>query len=287
MTTSPVAYFNGEFMFLDAVHISPLDRGFLFADGVYEVVPAYNGQLFRLEPHVQRLRRSLEAIHLAVEHDWAQVMTDLVARNAGGEQYVYLQVTRGAPAVRDHGFPAEPVPATVFAMAKPLKQPSEKVLNEGLSAITVPDIRWQFCHIKSVALLANVLARQQAIAEGADDAIMIRDGVLTEASAGNFYLVRDGEIYTPPADWRILHGITRSVVLELARANGIPCHEVELPVVRLASADEVWISSSTKDVLPITRVDGRPVGSGQPGPVWQRLWSLFQNHKREVCGSAW
>lgn len=285
--TTPIAYFNGDFMPLDAVHISPLDRGFLFADGVYEVVPAYNGQLFRLEPHIQRLKRSLEAIHLAVEHDWAAVMTELVHRNAGGEQYVYLQVTRGAPSIRDHGFPAESVPPTIFAMAKPLKQPSPTVLNEGLSAITVPDSRWQFCHIKSVALLANVLARQQAIAEGADDVIMIRDGVLTEASAGNFYLVRDGEIYTPPADWRILHGITRNVVLELARDHGIPCHEIELPAVRLACADEVWLSSSTKDVLPITQVDGRPVGSGRPGPVWQRMWSLFQGHKQEVCGKAW
>ncbi len=285
--THSIAYFNGEFLPLDAVHLSPLDRGFLFADGVYEVVPAYNGQLFRLEPHVQRLRRSLEAIKLAVEHDWAAIMTELVERNGGGEQYVYLQVTRGAPSGRDHGFPVEPVSPTVFAMAKPLKPPTETVLNQGLRAITVPDNRWSLCHIKSVALLANVLARQQAIAEGAEDAIMIRDGMLTETSAGNVYLIRDGALYTPPADWRILHGITRSVILELAQAAGLPCHEVELPAVRLSSADEIWLSSSTKDVLPITRVDGRPVGSGQPGPVWQQMWTLFQAHKREVCGSAW
>lgn len=285
--SAAIAYLNGVFMPLEEARVSPLDRGFLFADGVYEVVPAYNGTLFRLDPHVQRLERSLDEIRLEVSEDWSGILNELVERNGGGELYVYLQVTRGAPTVRDHAFPSEPVQPTVFAMAKPLKQPAERMLREGMTAITAPDIRWQFCHVKSVALLANVLARQQAVTEGADDVIMIRDGQLTETSAGNLYLVRDGAIHTPPADHRILHGITRSVVLELARVNGIPCHETPLPAAWLAAADEVWHSSSTKDVMPLTNIDGRPVGEGRPGPIWQRMWSLFQDHKREVCGGAW
>ncbi len=282
-TNQLIAYLDGVFQPLDEVRISPLDRGFLFADGVYEVIPVYNGRPFRLHEHLERLHNSLTEIRLEHQQDWASLVNELVARNGGGELSVYLQVTRGAPAVRDHAFPTDGEP-TVFAMARPLKAPEPRALEQGLSAISVADNRWGSCHIKSVALLANVLARQQAVEQGADDAILVRDGQLTETSAGNLYLVHEGTILTPRADRRILHGITRLVVLELAAAHGIPCRETDLPAVMLTRAEEIWASSSTKEVLPVTRIDGRPVGDGKPGPVWQRMWSLYQAHKREVCG---
>jgi D-alanine transaminase len=286
ISNQPIGYLDGVFQPLDEIRISPLDRGFLFADGVYEVVPVYNGHPFRLQAHLDRLTNSLAEIRLDHRQDWPALFEELIARNGGGDLSVYLQVTRGAPVVRDHAFPQSTEP-TVFAMARPLKAPDPRALQEGLSLASVPDIRWGNCHIKSVALLANVLARQQAVEQGADDAILIRDGQLTETSAGNLYLISDGAILTPRADRRILHGITRGVVLELARAAGIPCRETDLPAAALNRAEEVWTSSSTKEVLPVTRIDGRPVGDGRPGPVWQRIRALFQEHKREVCGGSW
>lgn len=285
-SNQPIGYLDGVFQPLDAIRISPLDRGFLFADGVYEVVPVYNGHPFRLQAHLDRLANSLAEIRLDHHQDWPGLFEALIARNGGGDLSVYLQVTRGAPTVRDHAFPASVEP-TVFAMARPLKAPDPRALREGLSMACVPDNRWGSCHIKSVALLANVLARQQAVELGADDAILSRDGQLTETSAGNLYLVRDGVMLTPRADRRILHGITRSVLLELARDAGIPCRETDLSTAELARAEEVWTSSSTKEVLPVTRIDGRPVGSGEPGPLWERMWALLQAHKREVCGASW
>lgn len=275
----PVAYLNGSFQPLNEVHISPLDRGFLFADGVYEVVPAYGGRLFRLPQHLDRLRNSLDAIRLAVDRDWAGILEELVARNGGGDLAVYLQVTRGAPGRRDHAFPAATEP-TVFAMAGPLKTPDQHSLQDGLNVITVPDQRWHACHIKSVALLANVLARQQAVELDADDAILIRDGVVTETTAGNLFVVVDGVIHTAPKDHRILPGITRDLLLELAAMHDIRYREQNVAAALLARADEVWTSSSTKEVLAITRIDGRPVGSGRPGQLWRRMWQLLQDYKR-------
>ncbi|MFO1350682.1 MAG: aminotransferase class IV, partial [Gammaproteobacteria bacterium] len=214
---SAIAYWNGAYLPLDQVSVSPLDRGFLFADGVYEVVAVYNGRLFRAAEHLQRLANSLAGIELeARDHDWPALLACIVERNGGGDLSVYLQVTRGAPAVRDHGFPSELTPPTVFAMAKPLKPLSDAVLRAGLTAITMPDIRWGACHLKTIALLPNVLARQRALAQGAADAILVRDGYITETSAGNVFLVRDGTLYTPRKDHRILPGITRDVILELA-----------------------------------------------------------------------
>ena len=276
-----IACLDDRFLPLDQVRISPLDRGFLFADGVYEVVPVYDGRLFRLQPHLERLARSLDAIRLPSSRDWGALLRELVERNGGGDLSVYLQITRGASAVRDHAFPPPDTAPTVFAMARPLKAPDPWVLQEGLSAVSVPDIRWGACHVKSIALLPNVLARQAAVEQGADDAVLVRDGILTETSAGNLYLVRAGVIRTPRPDHRILHGITRGVVLELAAMAGIPCREEDIPAAALAEAEEIWTSSSTKELLPVTRIDGRAVGTGRPGPLWQRLWQAFQAFKRE------
>lgn len=278
-----IAYLNGEFTPLDQVVISPMDRGFLFADGVYEVIPAYNGRLFRLAEHLTRLDNGLKAIALddAMDReDWNRLLVELVERNGGGDLAVYLQVTRGAPPLRDHGFPGPDHPPTVFAMVSSFQS---KTWRDGLSVVTLEDIRWKSCHIKSVALLANVLARQQAVDRGADDAILVRDGMLTEGSASNLFLVHKGTLLTPLKDRRILPGITRDLVLELAAADGIPHREQDLPVETLDGADEVWLTSSTKEIMPITRVDGRAVGDGRIGPLWRRMTVLYRDYRQRVC----
>ena len=283
-TPTATAYFNGEFLPLNEVHISPLDRGFLFADGIYEVIPVYNGRFLRLDEHLNRLDNGLNALRIDANlsrNDWVHLLQQLVIRNGNGQLAVYLQVTRGAPSIRDHSFPQTETQTTVFAMANPLK--TNIKLRAGWSAVTLEDIRWGACHIKSVALLANVLARQQALDRGADDAILVRDGILTECAAGNVYVIRDGLIRTPVKDQRILPGITRDLLLELAAANDIPYREEDIPVAALKSADEVWVTSSTKEIVPFIRIDGRPVGQGEPGQIWRRMYALYQAYKNDVC----
>jgi D-alanine transaminase len=286
MPDHPVtAYFNGEFIPLAQVCISPLDRGFLFADSVYEVIPAYRGQLFRLTQHLERLGSSLREIDLESPHEnanWSDLLNQLVQLNGGGDLAVYLQVTRGAAPVRDHGFPPIPVPPTVFAMAHPLKPLPEEILRHGIAAVTQDDIRWGSCHIKSTALLANVLARQASVRRGAADAILVRDGHITEAAAANVFLVCDGVLLTPPKSPRILPGITRDLILELAVEHALAHAEQDLPVELLEHASEVWVTSSTREIVPITKVDGRPVGDGAPGPLWQRMRKLYEASKRRA-----
>ncbi len=278
------AFLNGQFMPLGDVRISPLDRGFLFGDGLYEVVPAYAGTLFHADEHVVRLERGLQFIKLELGcYDWRGLLRDMVARNGGGTLSVYVQVTRGPTDLRTHWFPEKPTP-TVFSMATPLRGPAAEALTNGVSTTVVPDIRWGACNIKALTLLPNVLARQAAIDAGTSDAILVRDGLLTETTAGNLFLVKDGELLTPIADNRILPGVTRTVLIDLARAGGITVREEDLPGERLDDADEVWLSSTTRDALPVTSIDGRPVGDGRPGPLWRRMWDAFQTHKREVCG---
>lgn len=281
-----LAYLNGRFLPLEQVSISPLDRGFLFADGVYEVIPVFNGRLFRLTEHLQRLHNSLDAIRLPVSlglEDWARLLEDLANRNGGGDLSLYLQVTRGASPIRDHPFPAASIHPTVFAMVSPLKPHPAAVYRDGLAAITLADIRWGACQIKSIALLANVLARQEAMDRGAADAILVRDGYLTEGTASNVFLVMAGVLLTPRRDQRILPGITRDLVLELAQRHGCPCREEDLPAAALESAEEVWFTSSTKEIVPVTTVDGRRIGTGAPGPAWRRMTDLYQAYKRAVC----
>lgn len=284
-----IAHLNGAFLPLAEVCISPLDRGFLFADGVYEVIPVYHGRLFRLAEHLQRLANSLAGIRLDAGLDrasWAALLEELVARNGDGDQAIYLQITRGVPTNRDHGFPAGNTRPTIFAMASPLKPVPATTLRQGIAAVTLPDIRWGACHIKSIALLANVLARQQALDQGVDDAILVRDGLLIEGSASNLFLVQGDVLLTPPKDQRILPGITRDLILELATTNGIAYREEDISSEALGMASEVWLTSSTKEILPVTRVNGRPVGTGVPGPCWRRLIALYQGYKHTVCPPA-
>jgi D-alanine transaminase len=284
-----IAYLNGQFMPLDEARISPLDRGFLFADGVYEVIPAYEGRLFRLDEHLRRLDSSLNAIELPnplSTAEWIAMFNRLIEQNGGGNIYIYLQITRGAAAKRDHAFPIPPVPATVFAMTGQIATPAADMpdTTPGVAVITLDDIRWSRCDIKSVALLANVLMRQQAVSEGAAEAILIRDGFATEGSASNFFIVRQGLIITPPKSHLILPGITRDLVVELAHRHGMAVAEREVTEAELKSADEIWLSSSTREVVPVTRLNGHPLGDGQPGPVWRTMARHYVDFKRSLCG---
>lgn len=278
----PLVYLNGAFLPPDQAKVSVFDRGFVFADGVYEVIPAYGGRPFRLPQHLARLDNSLAGIRLSnplAARDWQAIFTRLVEAGGSADQSVYLQVTRG-PAERDHAFPKQITP-TVFAYSQPLKYPEPAQLAAGVAAITVPDIRWLRCDIKAIALLPNVLMRQQATEQGAAEAILLRDGLMTEGSASNIFLVLKGTLITPPKGPFILPGITRDLALELARAHGLACEERAVTESELRNADELMLSSSTKELLPITRLDGKPVGSGKPGPLHARLHALYQDYIRD------
>ena len=282
----PIVYLNGQFLPQSQAQVSVLDRGFIYGDGIYEVIPAYHGKLFRLGEHLQRLQNSLDAIQLlnpmSVE-EWRQTLTDLLAKNTpnGEHQAIYLQITRGV-AKRDHAFPKDVRP-TVFAMANPLQPVDTSILENGVSVITMDDIRWQYCHIKSIALLANVLLRQQAAQAGAAEALLIRNGFVTEGAASNVFVVRKETIYTPPKGHQLLPGITRDLVVELAQQHNLACEEREIPAEWLDDADEIWLSSSMKDVLPVTHINGQVVGDGKPGPVWKKMLQLFQAYKESLA----
>jgi len=277
-------YINGEYLPADQPCISPLDRGFVFGDGIYEVIPVYNGHLFRLEEHLDRLDNSLASVSIqtSLSHqDWHELLTDLVKRNGSGNQSVYLQITRGV-AARDHAFPNDIRP-TIFAMSNPLKPVAAVIHEQGVSAITLEDIRWKYCHIKTIALLPNVMLRQQALEAGAVEAILVRDNEVTEGAASNLFIVRDGTIITPPKGPVLLPGITRDLVLELAQQAGIPWRETSISPEQLKTADEIWLTSSTKEILPVTQLDKQPVGSeptDKPGPLWQRMIAIYQDYKQ-------
>lgn len=277
MTDSPTVYLNGDFLPVDQARVSVLDRGFLFGDGVYEVIPIYAGRPFRVQQHLQRLDQSLAGIHLdnPLDHaGWLALFAELIARNGGGDLQLYLQVTRGAAPTRDHAFPREPQP-TVLVMSTPQEPPPAELQKQGIHAMSVEDIRWSWCHIKSINLLPNILLRRQAFEAGADEAVMVRDGEVTEGAASNIFALVDGEIRTPPKSHLLLPGVTRDLLLELCREAGLACAEGPLDLDQLRRADEVWISSSTRELVAITHLDGRPIGSGRPGPVWRRCLDLY------------
>ena len=278
-------YLNGAFMPIEEARISVLDRGFIFGDGVYEVIPVYSRKPFRLQEHLRRLQHSLDGIRLANPHgnaEWAELVGELVARNAGEDQYLYLHITRGA-ARRDHAFPKPPVAPTVFMMSNPLPAPPAGLLAGGIACITAPDNRWLRCDIKSIALLPNVLLRQMAVDAGCAETVLIRDNeFMTEGAASNIFAVKNGTLLAPPKDNLMLSGITYDVILELAAASGIPCEVRRVMKEEVFAADELLLTSSTKEVLAITRLDGKPVGDGKPGPMFARLHALYQDFKRDV-----
>ena len=273
-------YLNGKFLPLDEAKISVLDRGFIYGDGVYEVVPVYQRQPYRLRPHLIRLQHSLDGIRLANPHreaEWEAIIHKLIAMQPFDDQGVYLQVTRGA-AKRDHAFPPDAIP-TVFLMSNPLPVLSREQIEGGVAVVTAADERWLRCDLKTISLLGNVLARQFAVDRGAVETVMFRDGHLTEASASNVLIVKGGTIFAPPKDNLILPGITYDAALELARQGGLPFAIRPVTKEEALSADEMWLSSSTKEVLAVSTLDGRPFASGKPGPVYRRMYALFQESK--------
>lgn len=282
-----LAYFNGHYRPLAEVRISPLDRGFLFGDGVYEVIPAYAGRLFHLPAHLQRLQSSLDGIRLHNPHstdEWSVLLTELVQKNRGGDQALYLQVTRGADRSRDHGFP-QGVPPTVFAMCAPLAPLPAELLQHGAHAITLEDIRWRRCDIKTTALLGNVLLRQAAVDAHCNEAVLVRDGYATEGTASSLFIVQDGVILTPPKSQDLLPSITRDVILQLAHQQHMPYREARILAAQVRSAEEIWFASSTREVYAVTQLDGQAVGDGRPGALWRRMYDLFQQHKRQLAAA--
>jgi D-alanine transaminase len=285
----PVCHLNGEFLALRDARISPLDRGFLFADAVYEVMPVFAGRPFRFGPHFDRLAHSLAEIRLRDPHErdgWRALLAELIARNGGGDQYVYLQVSRGAEFGRNHA-PLPELAPTVFAFCAPLPKPPAGLLERGLACITAADLRWSRCDIKSVALLGNVLLRQLACDAGAQETILLRDGFLTDASASTVHVVRGGVLHTPPDSHWILPGTTRSVVEELATRIGLEWQATPVSEAELRAADEIWLSAATREVAPVTSLDGRAVGAGVPGPVFRRMRAAFDALKLELAAQPW
>jgi len=273
-------YLNGEYSRVSEAKVSVLDRGFIFGDGVYEVVPVYGRVPFRWAEHHARLQRSLGRLRIDDPMDaagWAALVAGLVERPPWDDQFVYLQVTRGV-AKREHAFPQGVVP-TVFGMSSPLPAVPRDQIEQGVTAITLPDERWLHCDIKSISLLGNVLAKQAAVEAGAMECVMFRDDRLTEGSSANIWVVRDGRVLAPPRDRLILEGIRYGLVQQLCEAEGVPFEVREVSRAEVASADELMLSSATKEVLPITRLDGRPIGTGAPGPVFRRLHAAYQRAK--------
>ncbi len=282
MDHNAIVYLNGDYLPLAKATISVLDRGFLFGDGVYEVIPIYGGRPFRLEQHLDRLQQSLAAVRIAnplAPTTWRAMLEELVTRNGGGDLSLYLQVSRGVGLNRDHAFPAGVRP-TLFAMTQPLQPPAPQLL-AGVTAITVEDLRWSRCDIKATSLLPNVLTRQAALDAGALEAIMLRAGEVTEGATSNLFTVHGGQIRTPPQSQLLLPGITRDLVVELCQRQGLPCAEAAISEADLRSADEIWLSSSTKELLPVVTLDGVPVGCGQPGVMWQLVIDLYRGYKEQ------
>jgi D-alanine transaminase len=273
-----IIYLNGEFVPLNEAKVSVMDRGFLFGDGVYEVIPVYGGRPFRLEEHLRRLKNSLQGIRMEsplTDAAWKEVFNRLI--DGKPDQSIYLQVTRGAAPKRDHALPEETEP-TVFVMCTPIAP----IPVDGVRAITVEDIRWHWCHIKAITLLANVLLRQEAIDRNAAEAILVRNGQVTEGAASNVFALIDGTLITPPKSNELLPGITRDLVLELAHLNGVAAEERSIDLEEFKDAEEIWLTSSTREILPVIELDGKLIGGGEPGSLWHRMNQHYQDYKEEL-----
>ncbi|WP_299180260.1 aminotransferase class IV [uncultured Neptuniibacter sp.] len=278
-----IVYLNGQFIPEEEAKISVFDRGFLFGDSVYEVIPYYRGVGFRLEEHIERLGHSLRAVRIKNECNWHAIMDQLVEQNGGGNLSVYLQVTRGSAGKRSHAYDNSLEP-TVFACCSPIKDIWQAGADEitPLRAIVTEDLRWHRCDIKSTCLLPNILVLQQAKDEGVEEALFSRDDKLTEGSACNLFLVKRGVLFTPKRSSEILGGITRELILELADEHAIQYQEIDIDYERMLAADEVWVSSSTRGIIPVVEVDGHPIGDGNKGPVWQKMFELFTEFQRKL-----
>ena len=279
----PIAYVNGEFVAVEEARISPFDRGFIFGDGVYEVIPVYDGKPLRLREHLLRLQRSMDFVDLhnpyALEQ-WQTLIAQLVSKNGGGNVGVYIQVTRGV-AKRDFA-PPKGIAPTVFMMANTLPTPTRELYEKGLSCVSLDDFRWERCHVKATSLLGAVLLKHETNQQNADECVLFRNGYLTESSASNICAVKNGVILCPPKDNLILPGITYDLMMELATKASLPLEVRRVSRKEVRGADELWLTSSTKEVIAITTLDGKPVGKGKPGAMFWKMFELFQEYKRTL-----
>jgi D-alanine transaminase len=281
----PVCYLNGAYLPLAEAKVSPFDRAFLFGDAVYEVIPIYGSRLFRLRQHLDRLNRSLAGIRMppAMSHgDWAHVCQELISRNAADQGHLYMQVSRGAEFGRNHAWP-EGLKPTLFAYCTELDPLPDALLENGVAAVTATETRWARRDIKATALLANILLKKLAADAGAFETIMLENGQLTEGSSTTVHVVKNGVIHTPPNSHHILPGTTRDVVTELADLLSVRNLSTAVSESALRGADEIWLAFSTRGVLPVTKLDGAPVGSGVPGPLFKRIHLAFTNYIRELA----
>ena len=277
----PLVYLNGELTPLSEARIPVLDRGFIFGDGVYDVIPMYARKLFRAKQHIARLFRSMKAIGISNPHseqEWMDLIGKVSAAHSADDQLVYIQVTRGV-AKRAHAFPKDLAP-TVFIMTNPLTLPTEEARENGVACVSMEDRRWLRCEIKSVSLLGNVLAAQYAAENNVAEAIQFRDGFLTEASASNVWIVKDGKLLAPPKDNLILEGIRYGLLDELCAAHNLPLEMRRIAREEVFGADEVLLSSASKEVLPVASIDGKTIGSGKPGPLYRKLYAAYQKAKK-------
>lgn len=285
----PLCYVNGSFVAIEQARISPFDRGFLYADGVYEMMPVYAGRPFRFRSHLERMTRSLREIRMEDPHtadEWREIIAKLIAPQGNADQYVYWQVTRGTELGRNHA-PLPRLPRTVFAFAAPFPKASAEALANGVPAVTAHDTRWARRDIKSVSLLANVLLRQLAADANAGETILLSGGELTEASSSAVHVIINGEIRTPPNSWLILPGTTRGVLEEMAQRLGIPFRSVNVTEGELRDADEIWLSSAGREISAVTLLDGRPVGDGRVGPLFERMRTEMERYKAELAETPW
>ncbi len=283
-----IVYLNGSYLPMSESQISTQDRGFLFGDGVYEVIPVYQRKLFRFDAHLERLKNSLKATSISnplTDSEWQKMLETLIEKHNWQDQFVYLQVTRGVQMTRDH-MPAECLTPTIYAYTNPLKPVSDTIIENGIKVITLDDIRWLRCDIKAITLLPNVMMKLAAKSQDADDAILItREGTISEGTASNTFMVKDGNLITPPNSHEILPGITRMVLESIANEHNIPMIEKDITLDDLNSADEIWLSSSTKEALPITKLNGQTVGNGKPGELWLQMREYYQQHKQKFIES--
>ncbi len=281
---SYIVYLNGQYLPIEDAKISVLDRGFTFGDGVYEVIPVYKGHIFRMREHLERLNNSLDEVYIdrpyALEQ-WQEILRELIEKNSGNntgnDQSLYMQVTRGV-SERDHAIDIA-TEQTVFAMCRPLPEYGRSA---GISAIVEEDIRWKYCHIKAITLLPSVMLRHKARDAGATEAILVKDGYITEGAASNVFVVKNGIVKTPPKDGSLLPGITRDLVVELLTESGIPCEELAIKEIELKQADEIWVTSSTWEIVPVIKLGSNPVGTGRPGEVWQQASKIYQAFKTGI-----
>jgi D-alanine transaminase len=280
IVTGQTVYLNGDWMPIEEAKVPVLDRGFIFGDGIYEVVPIYGGKAFRWANHLARLARSLAKIGITnprTDQQWTDLVATLQSKHTWKDQFIYIQVTRGV-AKRDHQFPKESTP-TVFMMASEFVHAPQALRDHGVAAVSLPDERWLNCDIKSTSLLGNVMAKQAAVEAGGFECLMFRNGFLTEGSAANIWVARNGKLLCPPRDNLILEGIRVALIEELCKASGLALEIRPITREEVLSADELMLSSATKEVLPITSLDGTPVGNGKPGPMYKALYQAYQAAK--------